>query len=436
MSFGSMKLPIPCIRGRSGPSLQSFQTICPPSQLISLLGHDPRSSNWKSLPAPLRDAYEDYQRKTKPARAEGIGKYISDRLAPGAKIVGAFPSLSIGLTEVPRFEGIRSRAGITIADGVEIDDSLGTLYLDIGTKHLRMLLDGVARLTGAMDHVDDGQDVDSWFSFALTIFAPTPERGQITAAELGQLFFDFNYKVSRVSPSLALEMDQAGIYSQIVDWLKDQAVVRENGGMQQSGASLGKKSTALVVRRILHGFVMVAAEGEKALQGSKSDDIRNPRTNQDNIGETQEKIAAFLLRFADAMGPRFTDRDSIHLTRLGWEAIGMIIHDAVIRAELPEEQLEECIRGLAGVDWSRTNRDWFGMIGVAEEGPDGSPLQDEQGRERVVIMGGKGDRGLRLAIAYLRKKAGFKSERPKLNPSSAANAHQEHLSIKDVEAVA
>ena len=166
---GSIKLPISCIRGGSGPHLQSFQTMCQPSQLISLLGHDPRSGNWKSLTAPLREIYEGYQRKTKASRAEGIEKYIGDRLAPDARIIGAFPSLSIGLTEAPRFEAIRTRAGVSISEGVEVDDSLGTLYLDIGTKHLRMLLDGLARFTGAMDYIDKGQDIDAWFSFALTI---------------------------------------------------------------------------------------------------------------------------------------------------------------------------------------------------------------------------------------------------------------------------
>jgi len=415
--FGSIKLPIACIRGRSGPHLQSFQTVCPPSQLISLLGHDPRSSKWKSLPTPLRETYEEYQRKTKPARSEGIGKYIGERLAPNSKLVGGFPSLSIGLTEVPFFEPLRSRAGVTIAEGVTLDDSLGTLYLDIGAKHVRMLLDGLARLTGAMDYVDEGKDVDDWFSFALTIFAPTPERAQLTPAELGQLFFDYNYRVTRVSPSLALEMDQAGVYSRIVEWLKDRPVIRDNGGMQQSGASLGKKSTALVVRRVLHGFVTIAAEGEKALQGAKSDEIRNPRTTEDNIEEVREKIDGFLDRFADAMGNRFTDAESIHLTRLGWEAVGMIAHEAVIKGQLAETQLHRCVSALAEVDWSRTNRDWFGMIGAAEQSPDGTPLLDGEGRERVVITGGKGDQGLRRAIAYLRKNALPKADRVKDDPS-------------------
>ncbi len=409
--MSSHKLPLHCIRGPSGPNVQTFQTVCPPSELTTLLGHDPRSQHWKRLPDPLREAYEGYQRKTKLSRSESIENYIRDRLKPGAKIVGGFPSLSIGLTEVPKFESLRNRAGITIAEGVPFDDNVGTIYLDIGIKHVRMLLDGLARLTGAMDYIDAGVDIDTWFSFALTIFAPTEDRGNLTTAELGQLFFDFNYRVSRVSPSLALEMDQAGVYSQIVEWLKDQPVIIDNGGMQQSGASLGKKSTALVVRRILHGFVTIAAEGERALQGTKTEEIRNPRTTPERVDEVQEKIADFLQRFAVAMGNRFTDRDSIHLTRLGWEAIGMIVHYAAIRDERAGAELDAVVSALAAIDWSRTNRDWFGMIGSAEQDANGEVILDDHGRERVVITGGKGDQGLKRAISYLRKKTGLRPGR-------------------------
>lgn len=406
-SLGSIKLPILCLRGGSGPNLQFFQTVCPPSQLISLLGHDPRSNNWKTLPAHLRDAYSDYQRKTMPSRSETIERYVRDRLSPKSKLVGGFPSLSIGLTEVPSFEPISQRAGVQIAQGIPIDDSLGTLYLDIGARHLRMLLDGLARLTGAMELFDEGEDIDRWFTFGLTIYAPTPEKGNITTAELGQLFFDYNYRTVRIPPSLALEMDQAGLYSQIVEWLKDQPVIRENGGMQQSGSSLGKKSTALVVRRVLHGFVTIAAEGEKALQGTKSQEIRNPKTTEDNIEIVRERICEFLSRFADAMGDRFRDSDSIHLTRTGWEAIGMITHDVAVRMNLTGDALTQCAASLAAVDWSRTNRDWFGMIGSAEQDKNGKPVLDDQGRERVVITGGKGDQGLKRTIAYLRRKTGL-----------------------------
>lgn len=406
--FGTHKLPVLCMRGRSGDDVQTFQTFCPPSQITTLLGHDPRSNNWKNLPVALREAYEEYQRKTKPSRADTVYDYIGARMKPGAPFVGAFPSLSIGLTDAPTFEPLRNRAGVSIQDGVPIGDNVGTVYLDLGARHLRMLLDGLARFTGAMQYIDQGTDVDQWFSFAVTLFSPTEERGKLEPADLGQLFFDFNYRVSRVSPSLALEMDQAGTYSQIVEWLKDQPVIRDNGGMQQSGASLGKKSTALVVRRVLHGFVTIAAEGEKALRERKNEEIRNPSTTLDNIEASREKICSFLDKFSSFMGDRFGDRDSIHLTRLGWEAIGMIAHDIMFKGNHTEGERDRYIAAVANVDWSRANPDWFGMIGVAEQDSSGKPILDELGRERVVIIGGKGDQGLKRAINYLRKKAGIK----------------------------
>ena len=104
------------------------------------------------------------------------------------------------------------------------------------------------------------------------------------------------------------------------------------------------------------------------------------------------------------MGTRFTEKDSIHLTRLGWDAIGMIAYDTLFRHELFDGQIDEVVKRLATIDWSRTNRDWIGMIGMAEQDKDGNPVQDAGGRERVVISGGKGDQGLKRAIAYLRRK--------------------------------
>ncbi len=408
--LGSMTLPIPCIRGRSGPYLQMFQTICPPSQLISLLGHDPRSNSWKRLTAPLREAYEKYQRMTKPARAEGIERYIGERLSPTGKIVAGFPSLSIGLTDPPIFEPLRSAAGVSLSDGVKLGDNVGTLWLDIGTKHTRMLLDGLARLTGAMEHIDAGTDVDQWFSFALTIFAPTAEHGPLSASDLGQLFHDYNYKVARISPTQALELDQAGVYSQIVEHLKLLPVIRDNGGMQHSGASLGTRSTALVVRRVFHWFATIAAEGERAFRGAKNEEVRDPVTTQENLEEVAEKIGDFLTRFAEAMGPRFTDRDSIHLTRLGWEAIGMIVNDVVIRRQTDDQELDRIVSALASVDWARTNKDWIPMIGMPEVDSDKQPVL-QNGLPKVVITGGKGDMALKTLIAYLRDKVGIKPAR-------------------------
>jgi hypothetical protein len=324
-------------------------------------------------------------------------------------MLGAFPALSIGLTEAPHFEPLREKAGLDVPENVYIDDSFGTLYLELGPKHNRMLLDGLARFSGAMEYVDDSIDVDEWFSFTLTIFAPRSEQASLTLKDLSQLFFDFNYRVTRVPPSQALAMDQASPYSRILDSLIELPALKENGGVQISGASLGAKSTALVVRRVLHGFVTIAAEGERALQGSKNEEIRNPLTTQENMDEVEERIAIFLTAFAKEMDERFKDQNSIHLTRLGWEAIGMIAHETAVTGDMDGEAIQAVTRKLAAVDWSRTNRDWFGMIGMAETDKQGQPVL-ENGKEKVVLTGGKGDQALKKMIAYLKKKVSLRQK--------------------------
>ena len=99
----------------------------------------------------------------------------------------------------------------------------------------------------------------------------------------------------------------------------------------------------------------------------------------------------------------------------------MIAHEIAVKSDLPELELDGHIARLAAVDWSRTNRDWFGMIGAAEQDEHGNPVLDEHGRERVVMSGGKGDQALRRTIVYLRRQLGLKIERAKLNPDLLTN---------------
>lgn len=56
--------------------------------------------------------------------------------------------------------------------------------------------------------------------------------------------------------------------------------------------------------------------------------------------------------------------------------------------------------------WGRTGDGH--PVGSRRLDKDGNPKLDAQGREQVVISGGKGDRGLKLLITYLRRKTGSK----------------------------
>ena len=64
-SFFQIKAPIPCVQGFYGERLHTFSTQIPAEQIAGLLGHDPRSQNWKRLPKELGDIYKFHGLKVK-----------------------------------------------------------------------------------------------------------------------------------------------------------------------------------------------------------------------------------------------------------------------------------------------------------------------------------------------------------------------------------
>src|SRR5215472_33044 len=91
----NLKTPVPCVQGSFGTRLVAYTTQVSPKQIINLLGHDPRSKNWKRLPDDLRQIYEYLQRKTNLSRRESVSTYIEERLGPNSICIGAFPAVSI-----------------------------------------------------------------------------------------------------------------------------------------------------------------------------------------------------------------------------------------------------------------------------------------------------------------------------------------------------
>ena len=56
--------PVPSIQGRFGSRLVTYTTQIPALQIKKILGHDPRSRNWKFIPEETRKIYETIQRVT------------------------------------------------------------------------------------------------------------------------------------------------------------------------------------------------------------------------------------------------------------------------------------------------------------------------------------------------------------------------------------
>jgi DNA-sulfur modification-associated len=354
MSF-SLHVPVPAIRGHFGrESLWTFQTQVRPDQLVNLLGHDPRHDNWKRLPADLQALYGKIQRKTSKSRRDSVEGYLEDRLIDSI-IPGAFPSICIGMTRPPIFE-----------EGSVISDQ-GVLKMDLSPENTRILLDGLGRVSGSLAFLDDNRNEKDLFTLPTTIFAPHERHRELTLDQLGQLFFDFNFRASPISRSHALELDQSDLYLLLTNTLGKSEFIVNHGGMETRRQSLGSKSTAIVVQSVLLRFVRGACEGGK-FQKSNNATVENPNLTRVSFTDTYERIAAFLETFEHQMGgKRFSDRQSLHLTSVGWQALGLTAHDLLF--ELPH--LDAIDRGrlakeMAAIDWSRSNKDML-EIGVLSE---------------------------------------------------------------------
>jgi hypothetical protein len=282
--------------------------------------------------------------------------------------------------------------------------------LDLSALNKRVLLDGLARITGALSLIESGQEeLANSFTFPVTIYAPTERHGKLELWELGQLFHDFNFLQTPVTANQAIALDRSNIYIILTNELGKSQTLKDLGGMETRSASLGAKSSAIVVQRVLLRFVRGACEG-RYFQESNRDTNQSPNLTKKTFHEFKTELEGFIEGISREMGgSRFRDRDSVHLTAPGWQALGLIFHDmhVLLKKQLNPATGQQIHKRIADIDWTRSNRDWFGRIGEAEiDKTTGDALVDEHGRQRVAL--GRGGRQTVWAIAqYAREKTGL-----------------------------
>lgn len=402
--FSEYKLPIPCIQGFFGGRLLTFTTQATPRQVLALLGHDPRSAKRKQLQATnptLAQIYNTIQRDTVKGRRDSIVDYIADRMpSSGAKAIGAFPAISIGCTNSEEF---RPFPGMTMAGMLMIDTAMTS-------SAQRIVLDGLGRLTGALDAIDSGHPDWVNFTFPVTFYTPRPNE-QLSIQELGQLFADFNGRVFPVAKRLSLKLETADPYVRLARELGEEPFLTEHGGVAEGLASLGGKSTELVVQTVLVRTVRGACEGRK-FQEANLAHADQPNLTEVTWEEVRSSIAVYFNAIAEYMGDeRWEDRDSLHLSSAGWQAMGVLHHDLVYRAGLTgEDDLLHAAKAIADVDWSRFNPEWF-ALGIGQPEVDkvtGKEVTDSKGRKRIALLGA-GRTNTQALIDFLRRKVGLDS---------------------------
>src|SRR5215471_19623914 len=250
------RIPFPAVRGYFGEKLYTYQTQMAPTNILTILQHDPRSDSWKSLPPDLQERYEHVQRATDKGRRSDLMDYIVQKIGQQAPILGAFPAISIGMTLPVVFDPLPDLS------------HLGWLQIESGGSNQAILLDGLARVTAALLLIDQERSAHNFrdgytptqmlFTFPVTIYAPVS--GTLSIDELGQLFYDFNYLQKRIAPAHAIALDQSDLYISMTNHLGN-TTLKRYGGMDSRAASLHKNSKAVVVQQVLLRFVRGACEG-------------------------------------------------------------------------------------------------------------------------------------------------------------------------------
>jgi hypothetical protein len=244
--------------------------------------------------------------------------------------------------------------------------------------------------------------------FPVTIYVPRPGTKPFSWQEMGQLFHDFNFKVHPVSRQLAVALDTSDLYIALANKLAQCPAFAEYGGVAERRASLGGKSTELIVQTVLIRTVRGACEGRK-FQESNLAEIESPNLTPSTFKSILSSIDQFFSGIAERMGDdRWTDRHSLHLSSPGWQALGVIHHDIAFKLKLDAVERASVLDKIASIDWSRFNEDWLSLgIGHPEvDKKTGQPAKDERGRLKVALTGA-GRTNTQKLIDYIREKSGI-----------------------------
>lgn len=389
---------IPAVQGQFGPRLVTYTSQLPAGAIETILGHDPRSKQWKQLPDDLKFIYQHLQRATTKARLDSIIRYIRYRFAEGAIIAGAFPAISIA---------VQNNAPFEIAENT--DAGIGVLHFDLSRRNLRVVVDGLGRASAALELVEQSESADlppparealrkllAEFALPTVFYMPAPGTKPLTLDEMQQLFHDFNFKVQAVPPRVAIALDHSDLYIGLTNRLGGTEVIQKHGGMELKAASLGKKSTAIVVQQNLLRFVRGSTEGERFLEGSNNAELGDPNLNEETLSYFEDSMTSFIGAFADSMGEqRFKDRESLHLTSPGWGALGIIFNDLVVRLKVPD--YVSAARRVGQIDWHRSAPIWGEIV---------REKVDKQGKPVLGLSGG-GAQTRRFVTRLIRQELGL-----------------------------
>ena len=402
-------LRLPAIKCGCTSNASIYQTAMKIHDLVPYLlnGHDPRSQNWKNLPSDVRSMYEKLQRTTSAARREAMARYIQRRMAPGAYWIGAVPPIVVGMRLDQPFNS-------TDEDGL-----IGYLKVQTRLDRPNILLDGLARLTGFLDNMND-EDLDNntriWAGEAvLPIMLITPVSGrELSLDELGQLFHDLNTLAKPVGKGQAVDLDKSDPYIQTVNKVIELKVISAQGGADARAVNVKKSSAAWATKTVLLKAVRAAAEGPGSHVDHIRDEVSDPflksgREQRIIVDRFEEALTALVDALPQGSVPT---QNTLLRTAAWWIAFGLILHDlyrSYDGTHLTDEARATMVRRMAKIDWGLGNEK-LSFLGVSvEDKKTGKKPIDDLGRPIVNRMFG-GSKAYYNLAAFIRNEIGLKEK--------------------------
>jgi len=289
----------------------------------------------------------------------------------------------------------------------------------LSRRNLRIVVDGLGRASAAMELVEMAEDSDlppptraalkqllEEFSLPVVFYMPAQGQSPLSLDEMQQLFHDFNFKVTAVPARVAIALDHSDLYIGLANRLGESDPIASHGGMEFKAASLGKKSTAIVVQQNLLRFVRGAVEGEAALESNANVEAKNPNLTEETLDDYQDRLQTFLTALAESMGTDFGDRERLHLAAPGWGTLGAICHDLVVRLKVPD--LEAAAARLGEIDWRRTAPIWADVVREREDGTLSLAAGGGSSTRRAMIKSVRRE----LGLDQLLRERGFDDDEP------------------------
>jgi hypothetical protein len=210
----------------------------------------------------------------------------------------------------------------------------GDLQLSPDMRHPNILLDGLGRVTGLLDAMDDDNDpeIRNWaqdVEVLVMLITGTPGH-TLSYEQLGQLFFDFNALSEPVPQGQAIDLDQSDPYIQVAARICKLPIVTSNGGMDPRAIKIGKSREVWVTKPIMLRAARAAAQGP----GSHVDHIREAINDQrewmKGSKQQQELLERFdeaLTTMVEALGGTVPAGNTMLCTATWWIAFGLVLHD-------------------------------------------------------------------------------------------------------------